>query len=593
VVASGNLGSARYGTALASTPTFLVSGTSGPLAGVSVNFTVQDVAGVGSGTVSGSTAVTNAQGIASPGTWTMSPAPGENRLRATAGNASVEAQAFATSGPPTTVVVEAGNNQNWVERSAVPVRPAVKVTDGTFGVPAVQVTFAVTGGNGTVGIPQVPTNAAGVAAVGSWRLGDVGANTLSATVNGIATPVTFTATAAALVVTALNRVEGDAQAGYASNYAGARPVVEVRNQFDQPAEGVPVTFAVTSGGGTLVRATDTTRTNGRATLGSWRFGPAGAQSVSATASAATTTFTANATAAPASQFAIEVRYLGTPPNATIQAAFAAAASRWSQVIVGDLPNSTQNLPLVNVDFGGQVGITPCSPALSGAAAQIDDMVIFADIRPIDGVGQVLGGATDAISRTDGTTITGCMIFDLDDLGDLETLGILGDVILHEMGHVIGIGSKWAQKGLLVGNCPVGSIRPYFTGSSARQAFLGSLISSFTDSIVPVEGSVGGLGLAPSPCPPDGTRDSHWGEFPLTNELMTGFVDVPGPNPLSAFTAASVRDIGYLVNDAASDAFSLLRVPALRAPGQSKELREVNLIGRRYTVDALGNIVDIR
>jgi hypothetical protein len=289
-----------------------------------------------------------------------------------------------------------------------------------------------------------------------------------------------------------------------------------------------------------------------------------------------------------------VRYLGTPPDAGIQAAFATAAARWAQVIVGDLPNNTAALPLVNVNFGGSVGTTTCSPALSGAPAQIDDMVIFADIRNIDGVGQILGGATPAISRTaDQTTITGCMIFDLADLNDLQTDGILGDVILHEMGHVIGIGSIWPEKNLIVGACPTGSLRPYFLGASSRQAFLGSLLSAFTDSIVPVEGSVGGGGTSAAPCPPDGTRDSQWSESVLNTELMTGYVDQPGPNPLSAITAASVRDLGYVVNDAVSDGYSLLRAPALRTPTRRIELREVNLIGRRYTLDAQGNVVDVR
>jgi hypothetical protein len=585
VVASGNFQSARYGPGLPTAPTFLVSGRSGPLAGVTVTFAAQ----AGGGSLDASSAVTNASGVASLPAFTLGPAPGENRVRATAGTVSADLVAIATAGPPSSVVIEAGNNQNWVEKSLVPVRPAVRVTDGTFGVAGVPVIFAVTGGNGTVSIPQVNSNADGIATVGGWRLGDVGANTLSATVNGIPTPVTFTATAAALQVTAVNRVSGDGQVGFFNNYPGSNLVVEVLNQFNQPAEGVPVTFAVTSGGGSLVRAVDTTKTNGRASLGSWRFGPGGAQAVSATAATTSTTFNATVSAAPASQFNIEVRYLSTPPSATVQAAFSAAAARWAQVIVGDLPDNTGDLALVTVNFGGQVGVTTCSPALSGAAAQIDDLVIFADVRTIDGSGGILGGATDARNRggvATGTTITGCMIFDAADIDDLISEGVLGDVILHEMGHVLGIGSKWPDANFLVGNCPAGSSVPYYTASAARQAFLGSLTTptTFTDSIVPVEGSTACVGGQS-----DGTRDSHWRESTLDTELMTGFVDVPGPNPLSAITAASLRDLGYVVNDAASDSYSLLRAPALRAPGRRIKLQEVDLTGRRQEVDARGNV----
>jgi hypothetical protein len=51
----------------------------------------------------------------------------------------------------------------------------------------------------------------------------------------------------------------------------------------------------------------------------------------------------------------------------------------------------------------------------------------------------------------------------------------------------------------------------------------------------------------------GTRDVHWRESILTNELMTGFLN-SGVNPLSAITVASFRDEGYLTNDANADPF---------------------------------------
>lgn len=585
-VASGNFGSSRYGTVLAPAPTILVAGASGPMSGVTVTFAVT----LGDGTLASTTAVSNASGVATLPAWTLGPAPGENKVRATVGSLARDITAIATAGPPSALTIEAGNNQEWVERATVPVRPAVKVTDGTFGVVGVQVTFAVTGGNGTVSIPQVTSNADGIATVGNWRMGDVGTNTLSASVNGIATPVTFTADAEALVVTNLARVAGDAQVGYANNFAGALPVVEVKNQFDQPAEGVVVTFAVAGGGGTSVGNVDTTGINGLASPGSWRFGPAGAQSLSATAAAASTTFTATTTTAPASQFSIEVRYLGTPPGGSTQAVFTAAANRWSQIIIGDLSDNTANLPLVSVNLDGN--ITTCSPALAGPAAQIDDMVVFVGVNAFDGPGGILAAATPALSRTaGGTTITGCMFLDEADADN----PVLADIILHEMGHVIGIGSNWPDQNLIVGNCPTGSLKPYFIGASTRMAFRGSLTTVFADSIVPVEGSENGLGVTPAPCingQSDGTRDSHWAEAVLNSELMTGYVEVPGPNPLSAITAASIRDLGYVVNDAASDAFSLLRAPAVRAPGQRIRLHELDLTGRRQVVDRDGSIVRI-
>jgi hypothetical protein len=51
-----------------------------PIAGLTVTFTVVD----GGGNITGATALTDAQGVATLGSWTMGPAPGANHIRATA-----------------------------------------------------------------------------------------------------------------------------------------------------------------------------------------------------------------------------------------------------------------------------------------------------------------------------------------------------------------------------------------------------------------------------------------------------------------------------------------------------------------------------
>ena len=44
-----------------------------------------------------------------------------------------------------------------------------------------------------------------------------------------------------------------------------------------------------------------------------------------------------------------------------------------------------------------------------------------------------------------------MSFDTADLDEMERKGTLNDVITHEMGHVLGIGTIWARKGLIRGS----------------------------------------------------------------------------------------------------------------------------------------------
>ncbi|HEX7025185.1 MAG TPA: leishmanolysin-related zinc metalloendopeptidase, partial [Gemmatimonadales bacterium] len=134
-----------------------------------------------------------------------------------------------------------------------------------------------------------------------------------------------------------------------------------------------------------------------------------------------------------------------------------------------------------------------------------------------------------------------------DTADLDNLGIrLNDVILHEMGHVLGFGTLWNFLTNALLSQP-GSGDPFFNGAASRGAFLAAAATgtTFTGNPVPVENSGGA-----------GTRDAHWREATVTTELMTGFISAPGiQNPLSAFTATSFRDMGYVVNDAVADAFT--------------------------------------
>jgi hypothetical protein len=221
-----------------------------------------------------------------------------------------------------------------------------------------------------------------------------------------------------------------------------------------------------------------------------------------------------------SPFTIEVRFLGglTQPQRN---AFKAAADRWSSVIVGDLPD---------VLVEGEV---------------IDDVVILAQGTNIDGPGQILGQAGPTHLRPAGAgnsrfiPAKGIMSFDTADLEEMEQRGTLGDVITHEMGHVLGIGTIWRQKGLLQG---AGTSNPTFTGAQAMQEF-GTLRGSSAVA-VPVENTGGA-----------GTANSHWRETVFINELMSGFISAPG-NPISRLTVASLADCGYVVDINAAEPYSL-------------------------------------
>lgn len=212
-------------------------------------------------------------------------------------------------------------------------------------------------------------------------------------------------------------------------------------------------------------------------------------------------------------FQITLRTTGL--TATQQAIFQQAANRWAQVITGDLPNATYN----------------------GVA--VDDVLIDASGAAIDGVGGILGQAgPDSVRSGTLLPIHGTMQFDTADLAQLEANGGLYYTVLHEMGHVLGIGTIWQQRGLVSG---AGTSNPVFTGANAVAAYNAVFGMSVTG--VPVENTGGA-----------GTRDSHWRESVFGNEVMTGYLN-NGVNPLSRVTVASLADLGYQVNMAAADAYT--------------------------------------
>ncbi|CAN0530488.1 unnamed protein product, partial [Laminaria digitata] len=114
-------------------------------------------------------------------------------------------------------------------------------------------------------------------------------------------------------------------------------------------------------------------------------------------------------------FFIEIDFIGTWTDAR-RAVFQSAADRWAEVIT-------------HVPCGGNDD----SPA--------GRLLISSTVKRIDCVGGILGSAGPREIWTSCRTIslTGVMRFDIDDIASMEERGIFEGVILHEMGHVIGVG----------------------------------------------------------------------------------------------------------------------------------------------------------
>jgi len=213
------------------------------------------------------------------------------------------------------------------------------------------------------------------------------------------------------------------------------------------------------------------------------------------------------------RFEVAFKFL-VPPTDAQRAVFQTAADRWQRIIINDVPSVSGTLPSC---FSG---LPPVSTDI------IDDVVIEVALVPIDGPGKILGAAGPCWVRDeDNLPVSGVMYFDSADLAYLESLGLFDEVIVHEMGHVLGIGTLWNfGRSLVQGTAS----QPYFGGQLANTHWVaeGGL------GYLPIENSGGA-----------GTIYAHWRESALRNELMTGYLNL-GENPLSRITGGSLADMGY-------------------------------------------------
>ena len=222
---------------------------------------------------------------------------------------------------------------------------------------------------------------------------------------------------------------------------------------------------------------------------------------------------------------IDVRFLGGLTSSQ-EAVFTSAAERWMAIITEDLPPvrlGSETIVGVRIDAQGQL---------------IDG--------PGSGGRNVLGQASPSAVRTASQLpAAGLMQFDSFDLASLEASGQLEDVIVHEMGHVLGIGSLWERHGLVREE---GVNNPVFTGPAAAKEWSALMGAEEGPVAVPIA-NMGGPGSA----------GAHWRESELLNELMSPSIN-SGRNPISRVTVASLADLGYTVDLDAADEFLLPSIP---------------------------------
>jgi len=230
------------------------------------------------------------------------------------------------------------------------------------------------------------------------------------------------------------------------------------------------------------------------------------------------------------QFTITVRYVDqVPPSPAVMAAFDSATARWQGVIVDSVGS-----------IAVQLAAGSCDPSQPAVNETVKDLLVLVHVQRITDTvpgEQTLGESGPCLVRDPGNIpVLGVMSLNSTTLVSLTQNGMLGDVIKHEMAHLLGFGTVWDLDNLVQDTT---TKDPWFSGPDAQAAFHKAR-PSYTDKVVPVEAGGGA-----------GTTLSHWRESVMTNELMTGFLN-SGPNPLSATTIESMADLGYTVDASVAD-----------------------------------------
>lgn len=396
-------------------------------------------------------------------------------------------------------------------------------------VGGIAVTVTVTEGGGT--LTGAPTrSSSGSTPIGRWTLGTrSGRQAVTVTAAGLP-PLVITANASPGAPAQLRVVSGSGQVAFAGAPLPQPVIVEVVDQFGNGIPGISVSFQPVIGGGFFTPNPVTTGDDGHTAAAGWTLGIAGRVH---TARAVAGAISVDLSAAVRSDFDIEVRFLNEPV-AAVRRIFEDAADRIRALITGDVADAQ----LVNFATRARCGLD-----FGPLTETVDDLLILADVPNIDGPGGVLGQAGPCALRLNtGFPAVGVMRFDQADMNNLIASGRFDAVVLHEMLHVIGVGTIWSLRGLLA---DAGTSDPRFTGVAGVAACNAAGFGTHCGvGGIPVENSGGG-----------GTRDAHWRESIFDRELMTGFAEATPDMPLSAMTLGSLEDFGYTVNYLAVDPFS--------------------------------------
>ena len=263
-------------------------------------------------------------------------------------------------------------------------------------------------------------------------------------------------------------------------------------------------------------------------------------------------------------FDIDLVFVGPTSEETRSVALQ-MAERWTEVITGDL----RDVPVPE-------NVVPCLTVDHRFHATVDDLVVFVEVKPLDW-GAGAGGSCltrDRYTpyearRHHGSSLPfmGIVLLDTELVaGGREAWGgFFAQVILHEIGHALGLGSLWHDSGFLQDS---GGTDPHFNGPLAIGAF----------------DAAGGRKYTAGAKVPVSADEGHWR---FGGELMSP----SGGFALSAITVQSLADLGHVVDVSRADPF---RLSGLAKPvaGAAPDLHDDILRGPIGVADVDGHVVRV-
>src|SRR5690349_12382563 len=268
-VNAGNNQTATAGTAVATPPSVIVRDVSGNVvAGAPVTFVVP---GTSNGSLTGPGPTTNASGIATVGSWTLSTTAKPDTLTATSAGLTGSPVTFvdtAKVGAPTTLAKFSGDNLTGQVGTTLSTPHVVLVTDANGNpVPNVTITWAAVAGGGSVNPTSSVTGTDGKTST-TRTLGALpGTQTTTASASGLTT-VTFSITAQVGGATQMVFADSSVRHDTVGHTIPAALAVKVMDALNNPVQGVTISWAVLNGGGSVNPVSSVTGSNGIATT-SW------------------------------------------------------------------------------------------------------------------------------------------------------------------------------------------------------------------------------------------------------------------------------------------------------------------------------------